>query len=82
MKSEGVIRIFTAKDIPGARKTGLIFKDWPLMIGEGEIIHYMGDVLAGVVAETEALARQAAELIRVRYQILEPVTDMLRGSKA
>ncbi|HWR75024.1 MAG TPA: 2Fe-2S iron-sulfur cluster-binding protein, partial [Bacteroidales bacterium] len=47
-QSEGVIRVFTARDIPGAHKTGLIFKDWPLMIGEGEIIHYMGDVVAGV----------------------------------
>ena len=81
LKAEGVIRIFTARDIPGAHKTGLIFKDWPLMIGEGEIIHYMGDVLAGVVAETEALARRAAALIRVRYEVLEAVTDMHEAIK-
>ncbi len=81
LRAEGVIRIFTARNIPGARKTGLIFKDWPLMIGEGEIIHCIGDVVAGVVAETETLARKAAELIRVRYQILEPVTDMLEAVK-
>ncbi len=81
LKAEGVIRIFTAKDIPGAHKTGLIFKDWPLMIGEREIIHYVGDVLAGVVAETEALARTAAELIRVRYEVLAAVTDMHEAIK-
>jgi len=81
LKAEGVIRIFTARDIPGAHKTGLIFKDWPLMIGEREIVHYMGDVVAGVVAETEALARSAAELIRIRYEVLEPVTDMLEAIK-
>ena len=51
------------------------------MIGEGEIIHYMGDVVAGVVAETEALARSAAELIRVRYEVLEAVTDMHEAIK-
>ncbi|MFZ0471426.1 MAG: molybdopterin cofactor-binding domain-containing protein, partial [Bacteroidales bacterium] len=45
------------------------------------IIHCIGDVVAGVVAETETLARKAAELIRVRYQILEPVTDMLEAIK-
>lgn len=81
LKAEGVIRIFTARNIPGTHKTGLIFKDWPLMIGEGEIIHYMGDVLAGVVAETEVLARRAAEMIRVRYEVLETVTDIHEAIK-
>ena len=75
-KTHGVIRIFTAADIPGAHKTGLIFNDWPLMIGEGETTHCAGDVLAGVVAGTEAEARAAAALIKVDYEILEPVTDM------
>ncbi|MEA3445207.1 MAG: 2Fe-2S iron-sulfur cluster-binding protein, partial [Bacteroidota bacterium] len=31
-KLPGVKRIFTAKDIPGEKKTGLILQDWPLMI--------------------------------------------------
>ena len=81
VKADGVIRIFTAGDIPGAHNTGLIFKDWPLMVGEGEITNYIGDVLAGVVAETEALARDAASLIRIDYEVLEPVTDMLEAVK-
>jgi aldehyde oxidoreductase len=81
LKAEGVIRIFTAGDIPGAHKTGLIFRDWPLMIGKGEMVHYIGDVVAGVVAETEALARSAAELIRVRYEVLDAVTDMHEATK-
>jgi aldehyde oxidoreductase len=76
LRSEGVIRIFTATDIPGSHKTGLVYKDWPLMIGEGEITHYVGDVLAGIVAETEAQARKAAKLIRIEYEVLEAVTDM------
>jgi selenium-dependent xanthine dehydrogenase len=82
MKARGVIRVFTARDIPGAHKTGLIFNDWPLMIGEGETTHCAGDVLAGVVAETEALARNAAALIRIEYDVLEPVTDMHEAVRA
>ncbi len=74
-KVEGVIRIFTARDIPGNPKTGLIFKDWPLMIAEGEITHYIGDVIAGVVATDQATARKAVALIEVDYEILPPVTD-------
>ena len=75
-ETAGVIRIFTAKDIPGQQYTGLIFQDWPLMVNEGEITSFIGDVIAGVVAENEATARKAVSLIHVDYEILEPVTDM------
>jgi aldehyde oxidoreductase len=78
---KGVIRIFTANDIPGSLYTGLVFKDWPLMIKEGETTRYIGDVIAGVVAETEAIARKAAEVIQVDYDILEPVSEMLAATK-
>lgn len=75
LELKGVINIFTAKDIPGERFIGLIVKDWPLMIGIGETTHYIGDVIAGVVAENEEIARQAVSLINVEYEVLSPVTD-------
>ena len=75
IKLTGVIRIFTAEDVPGNRFVGLIFKDWPLMIKAGETTRYIGDVLAGVVAETEEIARQAVKLIKVTYEVFKPVTD-------
>ena len=75
-KLPGVIRVFTAADIPGDPVTGLIFKDWPLMIAEGQHTNYIGDVIAGVVAETEAIARRAADLIQIDYDILDAVTDV------
>jgi selenium-dependent xanthine dehydrogenase len=80
-RSEGVIRIFTAADIPGMHKTGLIFRDWPLIVAEGETTHCIGDVLAGVVAETEAKARAAAQLIKIDYQVLDAVTDMHEAAR-
>lgn len=75
-KLPGVIQIFTAKDVPGTLTTGLITQDWPLMIPCGDTTNYIGDVIAGVVAETEEIAREAAALIQVDYEVLEPVTDM------
>ena len=74
-KLDGVLRVFTAEDIPGQRFTGLIVPDWPLMLQVGETTRYVGDVLAGVVAETEQIAREAVALIEVEYEILTPVTD-------
>lgn len=80
-KSEGVIRIFTAKDIPGNKITGLIFSDWPLMIAEGETTQYIGDVLAGIVADTADNARKAASKIKIEYEIYTPVTDVHEALK-
>ncbi len=71
----GVIRVFTADDIPGDKVIGLIKQDWPLMIGVGETTHYIGDVLAGVVAESEAQARAAVAAIKIDYEVLTPVVD-------
>jgi selenium-dependent xanthine dehydrogenase len=75
-QAEGVKKVLLAGDIPGQRNSGLIVEDWPLMIKEGEITRYIGDVLASVVAETEAQARAAVELIEVEYDVLEPLLDM------
>ena len=72
----GVIRIFSAADIPGRRFAGLILEDWPVMVAIGEETRYVGDILAGVVAETEAIAREAAGRIRAHYEVLPPVTTM------
>ncbi|MFQ5584507.1 MAG: 2Fe-2S iron-sulfur cluster-binding protein, partial [Calditrichia bacterium] len=77
----GVVKIFTADDIPGERHTGLIVNDWPLMIKTGEETRYIGDVLAGVVAETEDIARKAVEFIQVQYEVLEPVTNPHQAAK-
>ncbi|MCC6602294.1 MAG: selenium-dependent xanthine dehydrogenase [Anaerolineae bacterium] len=75
-KMHGVIRIFTAQDVPGDRQIGLIKQDWPLMIAEGETTRYVGDVLALVVAATDTAARNAIAEIKVEYDVLEPLTDM------
>jgi aldehyde oxidoreductase len=72
----GVIRIFTAQDIPGERYQGIHVKDWPMFVAEGEETRCIGDVVAGVVAENEAIARQALERIQVEYEVLEPLTEM------
>lgn len=72
----GVVRVFTARDIPGERTGGLITRDWPLMVDSGETTRCVGDVLAGVVAESESVARQAADLVRIEYEVLPPLSRM------
>ncbi|MBL0312227.1 MAG: molybdopterin-dependent oxidoreductase [Holophagaceae bacterium] len=77
----GVVRILTAKDAPGKRIVGMIFQDWPVMVAEGEITRYIGDVLANVAASTEEAAREAAARIKVDYEELQPVTDIFQALK-
>ncbi|KAA3644758.1 MAG: selenium-dependent xanthine dehydrogenase [Chloroflexi bacterium] len=75
------IHVFTASDFPGDRYVGLIKQDWPQMIAEGETTNYVGDVLALVVAESDSVAREAVGLIRVEYEVLEPIIDMHTASQ-
>ena len=71
----GVARVFTAADVPGALRVGLIHKDWPVFIPEGGRTSYLGDVLAFVVAPDRATARAAAALVEIEYRPLRPITD-------
>ena len=73
--ADGVVGVFTAADIPGEQYVGIIYKDWPVFIGEGQRTSYAGDVLAIVVAETKQQARAAAALVQVEYGVLRPIVD-------
>ena len=71
----GVVDVFTAADVPGELRVGIIHTDWPVFIPEGGRTSYYGDVLAIVVAEDVNTARQAAELVRVEYNVLKPFVE-------
>jgi len=74
-QSTGVVRIFTARDVPGERGTGLAVPDLPMFVAVGEVTCCVGDFIAMVVADTQFHARQAAAQIKVDYDVLEPITD-------
>ena len=71
----GVVAVVTADDVPGERTQGLITKDWRQLVAVGEETAYVGDVIAAVAAETRRAAREAAALVDVEYEVLEPVTS-------
>ncbi len=79
----GVVAVVTAADVAGDRTQGSIVRDWPQLVAEGETTAYVGDAIAAVAAETRQAAREAAALIEVEYEVLEPVTspfEALEGS--
>lgn len=77
---EGVIAVFTAKDVP-VNEYGLGVRDQPVLCGPGsskpyaDRVRFVGDQVALVVAETEAIAARGRDLIRVDYEDLPVVTD-------
>jgi xanthine dehydrogenase molybdenum-binding subunit len=77
LAAPGVRAVYTAADVPGDIKVGIIYKDWPVFIGVGDRTSYAGDVLAVVVADTRRQARDAAQLISVDYTVHRPIVDAL-----
>jgi xanthine dehydrogenase molybdenum-binding subunit len=61
--------------VPGENALGSLTRDWRQYVPVGEVTSYVGDVLAAVAAETRAAAREAAQLVEVEYEVLEPVTS-------
>ena len=71
----GVVIVLTGKDVPGSNSAGIIVKDEPVLVKINEKIRKIGDPLALIAAETEALAEKALELIEVDIEVLPAVFD-------
>lgn len=69
----GIVRIITAKDIPGENQIGGILPDEPLF-AEDEV-HFRGQVIALIIGTSEHHCRQAAKLIQVTYEELPIITN-------
>jgi len=76
---EGVEAVLTASDIPGEKNHGLIYPDWPALIGIGEKIRYVGDTLAIVAAQTPEIAAKAVELIDAEFDLLPVIVDPVQA---
>ena len=78
---EGVIGVYTAEDIPGQVKVGHLKQDWDTMIPVGKTTHYLGDAICLVAAETPEILERAKSLVKVDYEVLEPVLSPFDAMK-
>jgi len=82
----GVVAIFTARDVP-VNEYGLQTSDQPVLCGPGssrpgaDVVRWVGDQVALVVAETEDAAARARDLIQIEYEDLPVVTDPFEALK-
>jgi len=72
-RTQGVIRIFTAADVPGENQIGGIVPDEPLLAKDE--VHFNGMPVAFVVAESVAAAEEAVKKIKLEVDQLEIITD-------
>jgi xanthine dehydrogenase molybdenum-binding subunit len=75
----GVVAVLTADDIPGRKDCGVHEIDWPVLCYDK--VRYVGDAIALVAAESEAIAEAALALIEVEYEPLPVVTDPRTAAK-
>jgi selenium-dependent xanthine dehydrogenase len=75
----GVVAVLTAEDVPGEKNHGLVIYDWPVMVGVGERVRYVGDALAIVAAETQEIAEQAAALIETEFDLQPVITNPVQA---
>jgi len=87
LSAPGVMAVYTAKDIP-VNEYGLQIPDQPVLCGPGakkpytDIVRFVGDQIAVVVANTEAEATAAIKLIEVDYEDRPPLTDAKAAMRA
>ncbi|WP_341644106.1 xanthine dehydrogenase molybdopterin binding subunit [Thauera sp. SDU_THAU2] len=75
----GVIAVLTAADIPGSNDCGPIIHDDPIL-ADG-VVHYVGQPIFAVIAQTHELARRAARRAEVVYEPLPAVLDPLQATQ-
>ena len=72
-QADGIVKIITSKDIPGENQIGGIIPDEPLL-AEKEV-HFQGQPILIIVAETEHAAEDALPLISAEIEPLPVITD-------
>jgi xanthine dehydrogenase molybdenum-binding subunit len=75
----GVVAVLTAEDIPAEKNHGLVIYDWPVMVGVGERVRYVGDAIALVAAETQEIAEQASALIEAEFDLQPVITNPVQA---
>ena len=76
LKLPGVIGVYTAADIPGEIKVGHLKHDQYTLIPIGGLIHFLGDPLCLVVAETQEILEKAKKLVKIDYEVLPAVHNI------
>jgi CO/xanthine dehydrogenase Mo-binding subunit len=80
LAEDGVVAVLTASDVP-VNEYGLQTPDQPVLCGPGstapnaEVVRFVGDQVAVIVAKTEQAAARGRDLVHVEYEDLPVLSD-------
>ncbi|MFB7797621.1 xanthine dehydrogenase family protein molybdopterin-binding subunit [Isoptericola sp. NPDC056134] len=88
LETDGVLAVLTRRDVPPVAAQPRLL---PSLLGQAapgesffplqdDEVHYAGQPVALVVAETSEQARHAARLVRVEYEVRPPVVTIAQGA--
>ncbi len=69
----GVVKVITAKDIPGEKAFGALVSDQVSLVLDE--VRFFGEPIAIVVADSKTTADEAVNMIKIVYEDLTPVFD-------
>jgi CO/xanthine dehydrogenase Mo-binding subunit len=72
-KISGVVRVVTARDVPGSNEVGFFIQDQPLFCDQK--VRFIGDAVAMIVAETPEAAELGVQAVSVDYEPLPELFD-------
>ena len=72
----GVVKVVTAADLPGKEKVGHLKKDQWVLVPVGGEVHFRGDPIVLIAAESREVLHQAKALVKVEYEPLPPVLSV------
>lgn len=78
---EGVRSILTAADLKHERLHGVYSKDWPILVGIDERVRYVGDAIAIVAADTQAIADEAITLIKKSIEPRPVISNPMQSAQ-
>jgi len=73
-KIKGVHAVMTYKDIPGQNNFGPVVHDEVCLAIDK--VEFIGQAVCIIAAETPELCREAEKLVKIEYEILEPILDI------
>ena len=71
---KGIHAILQAQDIPGQNQMGPVIHDEPCLADQ--TVNCVGQAILLIAADDEETARKAAQLIRIEYEVLEPILNL------
>ncbi len=75
----GITAIFTAKDIPGTNRYGIVHKDQEILVESK--VRCIGDPICLIAGESKQAVEQAIKEIVIEYELLEVIRNPFEGLK-